>query len=94
MSFTFTGQVERVEWRMPHVVLHIRTDEGDVQQLAWLNMHQLALAGIDRETLRTGDEVVITATAKREEVVETPIWPTNIRRTSDGWEWSQEPQGC
>lgn len=90
----FTGQIERIEWRMPHVVIFVRTDEGSSERLAWLNMHQLALTGIDRDTLRVGDQVTVTATAKREEVVETPMWLTNIRRTSDGWEWSQEPQGC
>jgi hypothetical protein len=63
-------------------------------RLVWRNIHQLAWIDIDRDTLRIGDQVVITATTPRDAAVERPMLPSNIRRISDGWEWSQEPQGC
>jgi hypothetical protein len=91
---SFTGQVEQIEWRMPHVELFIRTDDGVRHRLIWRNIHQLAWIDIDRDTLRIGDQVVITATTPRDAAVERPMLLSNIRRTSDGWEWSQEPQGC
>jgi hypothetical protein len=91
---SFTGQVEQLEWRMPHVELFIRTDDGVRHGLIWRNIHQLAWIDIDRDTLRIGDQVVITATTPRGAAVERPMLLSNIRRISDGWKWSQEPQGC
>jgi hypothetical protein len=38
--------------------------------------------------------VVITAGIRPDEVVERPLLLSYIHRTSDGWGWSQLPQGC
>jgi len=91
---SFTGQVEQIEWRMPHVELFIRADNGVRHRLTWRGFHQLAWIDIDRDTLRIGDQVVFTATTRRNNVLERPMLLSSIRRTSDGWEWSQKPQGC
>ena len=93
-SFTFTGQVERIEWRMPHVELSIRMDDEVSHRVIWLNIHQLGQAGIRRDTLLIGDQVVITAGIRLNDVVERPMLLSYIHRTSDGWGWSQLPQGC
>jgi hypothetical protein len=92
-SLTFTGQVEEIEWRNPHVELLIRTDSGESRRVIWLNTQQLSLAGIDRDTVRTGDRVTVTV-GTRDDVVKRPMLLAAISRTSDGWEWSQVPQGC
>lgn len=94
VSVTFTGQVEGIEWHFPHVELFIRTDDGVGHRLTWLNTQQLSWVGIDRDTLRIGDQVVITATTRRDDTVDRPMLPTNIRRSRDDWEWSREAQGC
>src|SRR5690606_29311781 len=54
-SFSFSGQIERIEWHSPHVELFIRTPEGMTHHVSWLAINQLGLAGIDRDTLRVGD---------------------------------------
>lgn len=92
-SITLTGQVERIEWHNPHVELTIRTDDGMSHHLTWLNVNQLGWAGIHKDTLRVGDQVVVTA-GTREEIVDRPLLLSEIHRASDGWEWSQVPQGC
>lgn len=92
-SVTFTGRVERIEWVNPHVELFIRTDDGVSHEVAWLNMQRLHLADIGEDTLRIGDRVVVTA-GTRMDVAERPMLLSNVRRISDGWEWSQTPQGC
>jgi hypothetical protein len=92
-SLTFTGQVEKIEWRNPHVELLIRADSGESHRVTWLNMQHLHLAGIDRDTLHTGDQVTVTV-GTRDDVVRRPMLLAAITRTSDGWEWSQTPQGC
>jgi hypothetical protein len=92
-AFTFTGQIERIDWRNPHVELYIRAADGMTYRTTWLNIHQLGLAGIDRDTLRVGDPVIVTV-GTRDDVVERPVLLAAITRTSDSWEWSQVPQGC
>jgi hypothetical protein len=92
-SLTFTGQVEQVQWHNPHVELAIRTDSGERRQVIWLNIQGLKRAGIDFDTLRAGDQVTVTV-GTRDDVVERPMLLAAITRASDGWEWSQVPQGC
>lgn len=92
-SLTFTGQIEQIEWRNPHVALHILTDSGESHLAIWLNPQQLSWAGIDRNTLRSGDQVLVTV-GTRDDIVERPMLLAAITRPSDGWTWSQLPQGC
>jgi hypothetical protein len=94
-SLTFTGQVQQIEWHNPHVELIIRTDGGESRRATWLNIQGLQRAGINRDTLRAGDQVTVTVgTRDNADVVNTPMLLAAISRTSDGWEWSQVPQGC
>ncbi len=92
--FSFTGEVEQIDWRMPHVELLVRSGDGIGYRLTWRNIHQLAWEDIDRDTLRIGDEVAVTATTLRNIAVGQPMLLSSIRRISDGWEWLQDPQGC
>jgi hypothetical protein len=93
-SITFTGQIERIEWANPHVRLFIRSDDGMSHEMAWLNLQRLRLIGIQRDTLRTGDQVVVTGGIRTQDAAALPILLSTIRRPSDGWEWSQPVQGC
>ena len=93
-SFAFSGQIERIDWRMPHVELLIQTPTGDSHRVSWLSINQLGLADIDRDTLQVGDEITVVAGIRRDEVVEHPMLLSYIHRNSDGWGWSQLPQGC
>jgi len=93
-SFSFTGQIERIEWRMPHVQLFVRADDGTSYNVSWLSINQLNLAGIDRDTLSIGDQVAITAGIRVDELVQRPLLLSYIHRDSDDWGWSQLPQGC
>ena len=93
-TFSFSGQVERIVWQRPHVELFVETAEGETDQVTWLAINQLALAGIDQNTLKIGDEVDITAGIRPNDVVIRPMLLSYIHRDSDGWGWSQMPQGC
>jgi hypothetical protein len=91
-SVAITGQIESVSWANPHVVLSIRSDDGTVYQAQWLNVQQLGRSGIQSDTLSVGDQVVITAGTRDGDPL--PLLMSAIRRPSDGWQWSQDPQGC
>lgn len=93
-SVTFSGQVERIEWRRPHVELFVRTDMGVTHHLSWLTINQLSLAGIHEDTVRIGDEVTIVAGVRPNEPTQQPMLLSYIHRDSDGWGWSQTPHGC
>lgn len=91
-SVAITGQIESVSWANPHVVLSIKSDDGTVYEAQWLNVQQLGRGGIQRDTLSVGDQVVITASTRDGDPA--PLLMSAIRRPSDGWQWSQKPQGC
>ena len=93
-ALTFTGEVERIDWRNPHVELLIRADDGETHFVSWLNLQQLGLAGIDRNTIRAGDRVIVTVGTRDDIVVPRPKPIAAITKISNGWEWSQTPQGC
>ena len=93
-ALTFTGEVERIDWRNPHVELLIRADDGESHLMSWLNPQQLGLAGVERDTIRAGERVTVTVGTHEDAVVPRPKLLAAITRLSDGWEWSQTPQGC
>ena len=93
-SFSFTGEIVRIEWRRPHVEIFVRTDEGVTHELTWLAINQLALAGIEQDMLAIGDRVEIVAGIRPNDVVERPLLLSYIHRNADDWGWSQAPQGC
>jgi len=93
-SFAFTGQIERIEWRRPHVELFVRTDEGVTHHLTWLAINQLGIADIHQDTLKIGDRVIVIAGVRPNDVVERPMLLSYIHRDSDGWGWTERPQGC
>lgn len=92
-SLTFTGKVEEILWHNPHIELVIRTDSGESHRVSWLNVQQSRLAGIEMDTFHVGDSVTVTV-GTRDDVVTRPMLLAAITRNSDGWEWSQVPQGC
>jgi len=92
-SLTFSGQIEKIEWRNPHVTLVIRADSGESHTVVWLNVQQLGWAGINVQTLNVDDQVMVTV-GTRDDIVDRPMLLAAISRPSDGWEWSQVPQGC
>lgn len=93
-TYSFTGQIERIEWGLPHVELFIRSDQGMVYQTTWLATNQLFLVGIDETTLQVGDRVEVRAGVLPNDVVIRPMLLSYIRRIRDGWQWSQRPEGC
>ena len=93
-SSTFTGQLERVDWHNPHVELSIKSADGTTYHVLWLNLQQMSLTGIQRDTLKIGDQVVITAGLQGKDGARAPMLLSEIRRPTDGWQWSHAPEGC
>ena len=92
--FTFTGQLERIEWSNPHVLLALQTDDGVSREIGWLNIQGLRRAGIGVDTLRIGDRLRIEGGIRKKDAGQEPILLSSILRLNDGWEWSQPLRGC
>jgi hypothetical protein len=92
--FTVTGELERIQWTNPHVLLSLRTDDGSSREVGWLNLQQLRRAGIQVDTLHIGDRLVVQGGIRRKADDNEPMLLSSVRRLTDGWEWAQPLQGC
>ncbi len=92
--FTLAGEIRSVNWHNPHVELGLRTSDGTSYRILWLNLQQLKRDGVAPNALRVGDRIEITGAKQPEDTLHDIALLTQIWRPSDGWRWSQPPQGC
>ena len=88
------GKIAQLMLRNPHSFLQIDVpdDKGVMQRwsLEWRSSGQLGQAGIKRDTLKAGDDVVITANPSRTKGDNRGALKT-LHRTSDGFGWGTRP---
>jgi hypothetical protein len=88
------GKIVQLLLRNPHSFLQIDVldKDGTMQRwsLEWRSSGQLGQAGIKRDTLKAGDEVVITANPSRTKGDNRGALKT-LHRTSDGFGWGTRP---
>jgi len=90
-SITVTGELVEFAYRNPHAwVFVMAPDEaGQMQRYGaeWAGAGRLGRQGIDAETLKPGDQVVVTGSPGRI-ANEYKIHLKRIERPSDGWSWA------
>jgi len=88
------GKIVQLLLRNPHSFLQIDVPDkdGTLQRwsLEWRSTGQLGQAGIKRDTLKAGDDVVITANPSRTKGDNRGALKT-LHRTSDGFGWGTRP---
>ncbi len=88
------GKIVQLLLRNPHSFLQIDVPDKDgaMQRwsLEWRSSGQLGQAGIKRDTLKPGDDVVITANPSRTKGDNRGALKT-LHRTSDGFGWGTKP---
>ncbi|PWU08737.1 MAG: hypothetical protein C5B51_07445 [Terriglobia bacterium] len=88
------GKILDLLLRNPHSFLQIEApDESGVMQrwsLEWRSSGQLGQQGIKRDTLKVGDEVVITMNPSRTPADHRGALKT-LHRKSDGFGWGTNP---
>ncbi len=88
------GKIVQLLLRNPHSYLQIEVPnpDGTMQRwsLEWRSSGQLGQAGIKRDTLKAGDDVVITANPSRTHGDHRAALKT-LHRTSDGFGWGTKP---
>ena len=89
------GKLVQFVYRNPHSFVHLMTadDKGMPQRWAveWSGTTQLGSQGVNRESLKIGDEVVIVARPSRVPG-EYRALMLRLKRTSDGFAWGSPGQ--
>jgi Family of unknown function (DUF6152) len=89
-SIQIEGDIVEVQYKAPHVWVHVRTQEAAgkerVYQAEWANPSRLERDGMTKDTLRVSDVVRIWGSPSRDPN-DGRIHLKRILRPSDGWEW-------
>ena len=88
------GKIVQFLMRNPHSFLHVeaKDEKGVIQRwsLEWRSAGALSQQGINRDTLKLGDDVVLTASPSRTPADHRAVLKT-LHRKSDGLGWGERP---
>jgi hypothetical protein len=89
-SVTVRGTLVEFAYEAPHAWVHLSVtdDSGSVRQYSaeWANPNRLSRDGITKETLKAGDQLIVTGSPGRN-ASENRIHLKRVERPSDGWNW-------
>ena len=84
------GEIVQFLFRNPHSFVHIEAPDKDGQTQRWAVEWgaggQLNRQGVSRETLHTGDHVIVTGNPGRNPA-DHRLRMKTISRPADGWKW-------
>jgi len=91
-TVTIEGRVVEFLLRNPHSVVLVETEKGQPMTWAveWGGGGALSRRGIEKDTLKPGDYVIITGNPSRNSA-DRRLRMQSITRPSDGWKWSSTP---
>lgn len=81
------GVIDEFEWRAPHSLLKVKTDDGSLHIFEWQAPRSLQRRGVQQDTLKAGDRVVVSGNPHREFEQNRILNFKSVRRLSDGWKW-------
>ena len=88
-TMTIDGRLTELLLRNPHSFVHVEAPDHEGRLHTWvIEWHAAALLdreGVTRETLKTGDRVVVVGNPGRKE--EHALFMNSITRPADGWTW-------
>jgi Family of unknown function (DUF6152) len=86
----YEGVVSQVEFKAPHVWLHVTTRESGKERTysaEWSNPTRLERDGITKDTLKIDDVVHVWGSPSRN-ASDNRVHLKRIQRPSDGWQWN------
>lgn len=93
-TVTITGELQKIDWRNPHIVLTVKTKDAGTYQVFWLSSSWLRrYSGAMRENLKVGDPVSVSGSPHRDPDVHIITLITEVYRLSDGWRWWRKIPG-
>jgi hypothetical protein len=91
-TMTITGKMVQFSFRNPHSFVQVEVDDGKDKvrwAVEWAGAAQLANSGIQNDTLKYGDTVVITGTPGRNPA-DHRLRMRTVKRP-DGFTWGDKP---
>src|SRR5215475_1663572 len=91
-TITITGKMVQFSFRNPHSFVQVEVGEGNEKvrwAVEWAGAAQLANSGIQNDTLKYGDTVVITGNPGRN-AADHRLRMTTVKRP-DGFTWGDKP---
>ena len=89
-TVTIEGKVTQFLLRNPHSFLHVAVVDKDgkevVWNVEWAASGQLGGAGVTRDSLKVGDQVIVTGNPGRDPA-DQRIRMMTVKRPSDGFNW-------
>ena len=93
-TVTVEGELVQLDFRNPHSFVHVmvKHKDGSTVRYAveWGGVGQLGEQGVNRETFKIGDHVIITGAPGRNPA-DHRVRMVTLRRPSDGFAWGQAP---
>jgi Family of unknown function (DUF6152) len=94
-TITIEGELVQFLFRNPHSFVHVNVTEkdGKVRRYAveWGGAGQLGGQGVNSQTLKVGDRVIITGSPGRGYPSEARVRMVTLRRPADGFDWGRKP---
>jgi hypothetical protein len=88
------GKLVQFVYRNPHSFVHVEAPDAEGKQQRWAvewgGTAQLTTQGVNRDTLKIGDKVVIVGRPSRVPD-EYRLLMVNLTRPSDGFSWGRSP---
>jgi len=89
-SISLEGSLEAFEYTNPHAWIHVAAADGNGQvhrvSAEWGNPNRLRRQGIDKDTLKPGDRLIVTGSPSRHPS-EYKLHLKRLERPADGWKW-------
>jgi hypothetical protein len=79
------GVIDEFDWRSPHSLLKVRTDDNQLYIFEWLAQSALQRRGVQQDTLKEGDRVHAKGNPHREFERNRILNFTSVQRLADGW---------
>ena len=97
---TVEGSVQAVQWKAPHVLIDVKTDQGLLYRAEWTSPQGLSRRGIEPAMVMAGERIVVTGAplrpvdqlpAERRAAYSDPnlriLDVLKIRDAGDAWSW-------
>jgi hypothetical protein len=84
------GVLEELHYANPHVILKIRTDDGQLYTALWEGLRGVERRGGDKTTLTVGERVIVIGSPPRDPASHDIALLRQVKRLRDGWTWRTE----
>ena len=81
------GVLDEFEWVAPHSLIKVRDEDGRIYIFEWQAPISLQRRGIQQDTLKKGDQLVLTGNPHRGFNENRILNFRSGRRPADGWKW-------